>query len=144
MMRLSSASSSSIKNPFTRNAENDVQLESNLRSERQAAMALAEHDSKIIKDLEDEVANLKNKRESEQRLNGELVEKVSVLMKTLDSKEKDIKSYQESCKNKENLIDVLEGRIKKQDEVLTSLLKRRLSPGKGSLSTLSRIISQLI
>ena len=37
-------------------------------------------------------------------------------------------------KNKENLIDVLEGRIKKQDEVLTSLLKQRLSPGKGRAS----------
>ena len=68
-----SSSSASIRTPFARNTENDVQLESNLRSERQAALALAQHDSKVIKDLEIEITHLKSKRESEQSLNAELV-----------------------------------------------------------------------
>ena len=106
------------------------QIQSNLKSDRQAAYALAQHDSVLINDLEKEVRHLQGKREKEQKLNAELIEKVAVLMKTLESKEMEIQTIRETCRNKDNLIEVLEAKTQKQDEVMTSLLKTRLSPEK--------------
>jgi len=96
------------------------QLQHNLRSERQAALAIAEHDSKIITDLENELEKIatesKKKRDEDKKIISELVDKVSVLFKTLEIKENDLREARDLCASKDNMIEALTIRLTENEK----------------------------
>lgn len=94
--------------------QQQLQLEHSLRSERQAAIAIAEHDNGIIADLESELERAKKKRDEDKRIISELVDKVSLLLKTVEGSESKLKEAQELSVSKDNMIEALTLRLEQQ------------------------------
>ena len=66
---------------------NMVHLEENRRHERQAALAIAEHDAVLIRKLEGEIVSLRSQHESDVRLVKDCAERVTKLLRENEEKE---------------------------------------------------------
>ena len=66
---------------------NMVHLEENRRHERQAALAIAEHDAVLIRKLESEIVSLRSQHENDVRLVKDCAERVNKLLQENDEKE---------------------------------------------------------
>ena len=73
----------------------DQQLEQNRVREREAALAIAEHDSILIKRLEDEMIGLKSQHDRDLKLINDAVEKVTYLLSEVAEKERRISEQDE-------------------------------------------------
>ena len=63
-----------------------LQLEENLKRERQAAQAIASHDASIIAKLEDDIATLQDTHESDTKLVSECADRVAELLGVIEDK----------------------------------------------------------
>lgn len=67
----------------------DSHVEQNRKGERQAALAIAEHDANLIQQLEEEVVNLRSQHECDAKLVKDATEAITILLKEVA--EKDLK-----------------------------------------------------
>ena len=109
--------SQSISN-ISSKSNNTELLEQNLRTERQAALAIAQHDGYVIAELEKENRLLRDRKETDKKIIEELVNKVSFLMNSIESKDIELNHSIESLNHKDKLIETLEDRLKKQGFII--------------------------
>jgi hypothetical protein len=101
-----------------------LQMEENLKRERQAALAVAQHDSAVIIQLESEIKRLNGRHDSDLSLLAEASEKCAKLLQTIGEKDRDIERISETAKVSKDQCDILHEKIKNQELVINDLNHR--------------------
>lgn len=101
-----------------------LQMEENLKRERQAALAVAQHDSAVIIQLESEIKRLNGRHDSDLALLAEASEKCAKLLQTIGEKDRDIERISETVKTSKDQSGVLQEKIKNQELVINDLNHR--------------------
>lgn len=114
-----------------------LQLEENLKRERQAAQAIAQHDAALISKYEKEIERLKDIHNADASLISECADRVAELMKVVEEKNKQLESKNQALEASQRQTDVLTDRLSKQ-EVL--LIKNEASHKSNAISSLARAI----
>ena len=114
-----------------------LQLEENLKRERQAAQAIAKHDATIISNYEKEIERLQDTHHADTLLISECSERVSELMKIIEDKNKELERQQQSLFAAQQHVEVLTDRISKQ-EIL--LIKNEQSLKSNAIASMSRAL----
>jgi hypothetical protein len=114
-----------------------LQLEENLKRERQAAQAIAQHDAALIAKYEKEIERLQDIHTADASLISECADRVAELMKIVEEKNKQLESKSQALEASQRQTDVLTDRLSKQ-EVL--LIKNEASHKSNAISSLARAI----
>lgn len=101
-----------------------LQMEENLKRERQAALAVAQHDSSVIIQLEAEIKKLNDRHASDLLLISEASEKCARLMTGIGEKDRDVERKAEALHASKQQIEVLQEKIKSQDLMINELNNR--------------------
>jgi hypothetical protein len=132
------ANNSSYENLLLKNQRlGSLQLEENLKRERQAAQAIAKHDAALISNYEKEIERLKDTHHADTLLISECSERVSELMKMIEDKNKELERQQQSLIAAQQHVEVLTDRISKQ-EIL--LIKNEQSLKTNAIASMSRAL----
>lgn len=97
---------------------NSLQLEENLKRERQAAQAIAQHDMAVIKQLEKEIERLNSQHESDSALVAECADRVASLMQSLEEQQQEVRKKHLALTDAHHQIEILQDRIAKQEVLL--------------------------
>lgn len=105
-----------------------LQLEENLKRERQAAQAIASHDASIIAKLEDDIAALQDTHESDTKLVSECADRVAELLGVIEDKNAKIDELSKALEGANEQIEVLKDKVSRQEIFLIRGEHRDLSP----------------
>lgn len=97
---------------------NSLQLEENLKRERQAALAIAQHDMAVIKQLEKEIERLNSQHESDSALVAECADRVASLMQSLEERQQEVRKKHQALTDAHHQIEILQDRVAKQEILL--------------------------
>jgi hypothetical protein len=130
---------SSYENILLKNQRlGSLQLEENLKRERQAAQAIAKHDAALITNYEKEIERLQDTHHADTLLISECSERVSELMKIVEEKNKELERQHHSLIAAQQHVEVLTDRISKQ-EIL--LIKNEQTFKSNAIASLSRALN---
>jgi hypothetical protein len=130
------SNNSSYENLLLKNQRHgSLQLEENLKRERQAAQAIAKHDAALITNYEKEIERLQDTHHADTLLISECSERVSELMRIVEEKNKELERQHQSLVAAQQHVEVLTDRISKQ-EIL--LIKNEQSFKTNAIASLSR------
>jgi len=93
-------------------------MEENRKRERQAALAIAEHDSAIISHLEKEIERLQSQHNTDVKLINQCADKVGILTDLLRNKEEEINKLQSDNNSLLQQIDLLNDKIKHRETII--------------------------
>ena len=108
-----------------------LQLEENLKRERQAAQAIASHDAALIAKLENEVEKLKETHEADNKLVSECAGRVAELMGVIEEKNATIEEKTAALDVANEHIEALKDRISQQELFLIRGDQHDLLPKKS-------------
>ena len=114
-----------------------LQLEENLKRERQAAQAIAQHDAALIAKYEKEIERLSDIHTADASLISECADRVAELMRVIEEKNKALESKSQALEASQKQNDVLADRLSKQ-EVL--LIKNEALHQSNAISSFARAI----
>jgi hypothetical protein len=101
-----------------------LQMEENLKRERQAALAVAQHDSSVIIQLEAEIKKLTQRHDSDLLLISDASEKCAKLLTTIGEKDRDVERKAEALLLAKQHSEALQEKLKSQDLQLSELTGR--------------------
>ena len=118
-----------------------LQLEENLKRERQATQAIAAHDASLIAKLEDDLEALQATHEADNKLVSECAGRVAELMGIVEEKNATIEKHTNALDAANEHIEVLKDRVSRQEIFLIRGDRQDLLPKAENLSIENNIES---
>mmetsp|Transcript_3899 Transcript_3899/g.6108 ORF Transcript_3899/g.6108 Transcript_3899/m.6108 type:complete len:531 (+) Transcript_3899:199-1791(+) len=132
------SNNSSYENLFLKNRQmGSLQLEENLKRERQAAQAIAQHDAALIAAYEKEIQRLKDAHEADALLISECADRVGELMRIVEEKNTALEKERQALAAAQRNVEVLTDRISKQ-EILLIRNEQNQSMKTSAISSIAR------
>jgi hypothetical protein len=94
---------------------NNPVIDENRRRERQATLAIAQHDAQLIRKLESEVSNLRSQHDSDVSLVNDCAEKIGNLVREVEEKDRLIVAQSAATQQLQGQIDLMRDQLRRHE-----------------------------